>query len=1112
MNRAVIVSRFDGKQDSFFRRGEKMSDTVIPKILPNVPVGDDEFASKSQEHIAESIKNLILNIDDEKKQIRLIGIEGGWGTGKSNLVKILEKKLGNQGYSFFLYDAWGHQEDLHRRAIIEELSDFVGEKNLCNTCDKLADIREETLGTEVVVRTVQSPEFSWAFFFSVFGIVWFPVVELIGESDIVKNSLLFQNYPLLGWLLRAIPGVVLIIAVGVIICGAFKETKKQSQSGGKIKNIKFFFSCLKNKSLQVYRKNEEKNTTAKRINQFNPSSNSFKNFLHVIDKGLQKNKLVIVIDNIDRMNREKVKDIWATIHMCFSSAAELKNILVLVPFDKNKIRDAFYQKNENDTDKESTSDNTEKINKLALVDDFIQKTFSLVFRVSLPVLSDWEDFFRKRWTEAFGSIQDEIEFDYVKRIFDAFSEVITPRNIIAFINEFATIKLSGVDSQIKSRYIAIFIRKQNYILSNITDALTQFDYLKPLDYLVNQDEGNEYFKSIASLIYQVPLDKGLQVALSRPVNQALENQDTNEVERISANPNFDSMLGEVLNHVDNMANAIVALSKLSQDKFQSRDIYQNRWNDIFSRIMNRDEGRADYEVRDYQLILLDKITKEKKITYTKEIVENLYNINDEKFDPNTFSDNIDRLDSIIKKYQINVFKFLHERKCSINQYKTFMSSGKHLCNYKLVCDTKQINDYLAQYPLENISDINYIEELLNCQYDLSEYKTSLEQHVVNTSNYNDFKDFISVLKQFTGIVKLENLSWNNYNSFLSQADRKNTFYYDLVAIGYSHFSYSQLNGVSNFIPSEEGEKTDFVEHICSVILNYISTTNIFIKLVDDSGLSNSGFYRDVCRALIVLNCKFTEIKILPRIKKIENILGIRFSQWEAAFDDLPVVNISDSDLFSLLPLEVLTEIQTVPNSKLYDYCKSRINSYLDTKDTSAWKSAINNDLNSYEIQSGLLISYQWPSRAYEAVKAYLKEKAENKQMPTDIEKWHRFIGVLKDSGHDLTQLIYDIYGIFLKSSIDVISFKFWISFFDEYIFKKEGPKKDTLRCIFPVNLLDDAECLKWMIDNSKTVLVVYNTAGIQQSDFYKALVERATGENANLAARRLARRMNFLRD
>lgn len=78
-----------------------MPDIVTPKILQNVPVGKDEFASQSQEHIAESIKNLILNIDNEKTPIRLIGIEGGWGTGKSNLVKILEKKLKGKGYSFF---------------------------------------------------------------------------------------------------------------------------------------------------------------------------------------------------------------------------------------------------------------------------------------------------------------------------------------------------------------------------------------------------------------------------------------------------------------------------------------------------------------------------------------------------------------------------------------------------------------------------------------------------------------------------------------------------------------------------------------------------------------------------------------------------------------------------------------------------------------------------------------------------------------------------------------------------------------------------------------------------------------------------------------------------
>lgn len=64
-----------------------MPDIVTPKILKNVPIGKDEFASQSQDHIAESIKNLILNIDNEESSIRLIGIDGGWGTGKSNLVK-----------------------------------------------------------------------------------------------------------------------------------------------------------------------------------------------------------------------------------------------------------------------------------------------------------------------------------------------------------------------------------------------------------------------------------------------------------------------------------------------------------------------------------------------------------------------------------------------------------------------------------------------------------------------------------------------------------------------------------------------------------------------------------------------------------------------------------------------------------------------------------------------------------------------------------------------------------------------------------------------------------------------------------------------------------------
>lgn len=74
--------------------------------------------------------------------------------------------------------------------------------------------------------------------------------------------------------------------------------------------------------------------------------------------------------------------------------------------------------------------------------------------------------------------------------------------------------------------------------------------------------------------------------------------------------------------------------------------------------MNWDKGRAYHEVMDYQLILLDKITREKKITYIEDIIKNLYSISDEEFNANTFSNNIDQLDSVMKKYQIDILNSL----------------------------------------------------------------------------------------------------------------------------------------------------------------------------------------------------------------------------------------------------------------------------------------------------------------------------------------------------------------------------------------------------------------------------------------------------------------------
>ena len=97
---------------------------VYPKLIKNMPCAEDLFAGKAHTTIAANICDTIKNNPD----CRMIGLDGSWGSGKSNLLKIVEKQLNpqqgehdQQNFYFFLYDAWGHQEDIQRRAILENL-------------------------------------------------------------------------------------------------------------------------------------------------------------------------------------------------------------------------------------------------------------------------------------------------------------------------------------------------------------------------------------------------------------------------------------------------------------------------------------------------------------------------------------------------------------------------------------------------------------------------------------------------------------------------------------------------------------------------------------------------------------------------------------------------------------------------------------------------------------------------------------------------------------------------------------------------------------------------------------------------------------------------------
>ena len=103
-----------------------------PRFIQNKPCGIDKFDGGSQERLAKTIARHFCqndSLDEECTLPRIIGIEGIWGSGKSNVVKMLERELSDD-YYFFEYDAWGHQEDLQRRSILELLTSWKSHATL----------------------------------------------------------------------------------------------------------------------------------------------------------------------------------------------------------------------------------------------------------------------------------------------------------------------------------------------------------------------------------------------------------------------------------------------------------------------------------------------------------------------------------------------------------------------------------------------------------------------------------------------------------------------------------------------------------------------------------------------------------------------------------------------------------------------------------------------------------------------------------------------------------------------------------------------------------------------------------------------------------------------
>lgn len=786
--------------------------TEHPSYLRTTPAGEDLFIGKSHEAISKRIAQQIKN----GNHCQMIGIDGGWGSGKSNLVKLISNELNagisdkkKQMFPFITYDAWGHSSDLQRRTILEEITKSLISDYGC--LDNSWKIKlNELLSKKKSTHNKIVPRLS---------------------TTIKVGMLLVALTPLINWLVSLVPdkcvwGKILTSMIPYIVGIVYVVYKKHCDDKKYGIDETASFSSYFEELFLVYKGEISEESTYEVISEKEPSSSQFKEWMHQLDESIKEDKRVILVfDNMDRLPIAKVQEFWAAIHSFFAEEV-FNNLVIIVPFDRSHIINAF--KSEDNTNKNHCYGN-----------DFINKTFSVVHRVAPPIMSDWKAFFYQKWKEAFG--HDAQPDNEVTQIYDAMTPEITPRNIIAFINELITLK-GNFDASIPDRYLALYIFGKDSISAKPSEELLSPSYLENLSCLYSSDADMPKFMS--AIHYQLPVVKSMDIVFTRQLKTALDNNDVEKINQLAKiNSTFKSITEIAILDVNNIENATIALENADLTNIE-KDVVDYIWQCLFHRIHSLKIDFTSY--KPFHSILLSHISQSDRNGYINMLIQQYQSVKEEIFDCNVYVQGINAIRTVDANNLEDVLESVWSISPSLFTKLTQITKDSYN-DYGYYCSEEDLDKYLASLKITDWKSIS-INKTLADNYKLNQFKSSLIDNLKSAgNNADDVGICIEHLKEissyFDGCESLMNDS-NIYN-ILNAINKEDSIFYDLICICISKrgsYQYRNHNPYSTIMisPTEQD-----VRSIANNIGWYIS----YGKLLVDYSAYDSNLVIEVVKQL-----------------------------------------------------------------------------------------------------------------------------------------------------------------------------------------------------------------------------------------------------------------------
>lgn len=994
-------------------------------LLSNEPCREDAFEGHAHENIAVQVARIIR--EDDKRHI--IGIEGGWGSGKSNLISLVNKTLNggkvydedfvhkDSSYPFFVYDAWGHQADYQRRAILEELTaELTNQKKILNS-QKWDTKLEELLAKRRKTTTKEVPRLGIGLIVSIAMTILTPLVVYV--VGLIPVNL---------WWLKLI--VAVLPYIGAICYAVIDRIRSLKKNGQKVNTANILSELI-----LVYKDQIKENETYTTVSEKEPSSAEFKAWMDDVDKdlvALGKN-LVIVFDNMDRLPSQKVESLWSSIHSFFSDKT-YRNIKVIIPFDRQHVQQAF------------KGEDTEGV---SYGNDFINKTFDVVFRVPPPIMSGWKQYMADKWKDAFGK-DKEIDIA-VTQIYDALNTRHTPRNIIAFINEITTIKMTMQD--VPDRYIALFVLGKEKIEKDPITQLLAPDYMKDIRFEYANDL--DTIKYLSALYYQLPVEKALDVVFTQEAVEALNSGSGERLINMMDRINLPAILGNAILKVSDVEKATAALAAIDKPKEISDfgDMPEwliKIWSDLFQKC---EETNVPWNIiKEFHAILFKHLYSEKLADL---IVNGYLSIEDDKWNAQQYvtaidslKENNDIIDRKLEEHQrvVKPKLFMELLKLTKDDYES----------YGVTCEMKDVDAYLVTLETKDVLSINEVPFIGTDYNNFPQYRAKLQEWLGDSNNLDsgEISGLFSKLKEVSDKPIRFADFFGDDTIYITWNDIKNSddpFRYDLIAMRLARGNNMANTYATPFDYILENYDESDAEALAEVIEYYLSFGDMLLR---------SDYYKDYPMAVSVIKLLINNsygakranvMECLKHFDQTVNDYEIYAEPLYTKLNDwLSYVKFNNTKVETLPSrlIEIAGEVDIKLSEVIHKACKE----HYEAQTQDQWKDHILKKDNTYRIWK-IYHPKKYQSN-FDALKSVLKDYA-NGTITTQpakalIDEW---LGICLEVKHSVKGLFNDIASILKRNSM--IN-KAKLLYFGKYILDYADFEKqqDFVEKLIPSEIID----------------------------------------------------------